>query len=130
MPPGGVMVIARTNRLAPDALRPGSGAATWNAGWGFGEGRSWARASFLDNWYLGVGNGEERSPAAGYAVSDQPGGNRVARASVRSAVSVRPEHVEAAAALLVFDSNPAVIVTVQPEPVVRSSRYVRNQRSV
>jgi len=61
------------------------------------------------------------SAATGQAVSYGAGGNRVAGVSVRSVVDVRPEHVEAAAALLVVSSHAAVVVD-QPEPVVCSSR--------
>ena len=83
---------------------------------GDGKRRSWARASSLGNCYLALGKGEDRSPAAGYAVRDQPGGNRVAGASVRYAVAVRPEHGETAVALLVFSSRAAAMMG-QPEPL-------------
>ena len=50
--------------------------------------------------------GEERSPAAGYAVSEQPGGSRVATMSVRPAMkSPGPERVEAVATLLMFSGD-------------------------
>ena len=73
--------------------------------------------------------GEERSAATGYAGSGQPDENRVARVSVRPYVAVRPEHVEAAAWLLLF-SNYAADMKKQPEPCARSNRNVKGGRSV
>ena len=54
--------------------------------------------------------------ATGHAVSDGAGENRVAGSSVRSVGADLPEHVEAAAPLLVFSIR-AAVVTGQPEPV-------------
>ena len=93
---------------------------------GFGERRSWARTSFRGNccW-----RARERSRATGYAVSGQPGGNRVATSSVRPAVlDSEPERVAPAAPMLLFSSYAAAVME-QPEPVVGSSRVVGNQRS-
>ena len=72
---------------------------------------------------MGEGNGEERSPASGYVVGHQSGGNCAATMSVRSAVAVRPEQEEAAVPLPVSSSY-AAVVGKQPELVVRSNRRV------
>ncbi|MYC37050.1 MAG: hypothetical protein F4X66_09085 [Chloroflexi bacterium] len=78
---------------------------------------------------MGVGNGEERSPAAGYTVIGQPGGNRVAMASVRPAVAVRPEHVESTALLSLFSSL-AAGVGRRPGRFQRSDRIGKGVRSL
>ena len=54
---------------------------------GVGGRRSSARV-LLPGTAMKGGKGEERSPARGYAVSEQPGGNCVAMVSVRSVVAV------------------------------------------
>ena len=67
----------------------------------------------------------EPGPAAGYLVTDQPGGNRVATSSVRAAViDSEPERVAPAAPLCVFSSYAAVVME-QPELVAVSGRRVR-----
>ncbi len=114
--------------LAPGAGRttPWVGHWAWNAGLG-----SWGNAQFAQGVIpgeplrggLGQGNGEERSPASGYAVGRRIDGNCAATMRVRSGVAVRPEHVKFADRLLVVGSY-AAVMGKQPELVVRSNRRV------
>ena len=80
-------------------------------------------AGKLLRWGIGEGNGEERSPAGGYAVSQRTDGNCAATMSVRPGIAVRPEHVKAAVPLSVSSSY-AAIMGKQPELVVSSNRRV------
>lgn len=66
---------------------------------GVGERRSSARRR-VPGKLLWEGTGEERSPATGHVVSDQPGGNCDAMGSARSVVASQPERVESAVPLL------------------------------
>ena len=68
-------------------MRPGSGSATGNVGWGLAQRISCAEGESARQ--TGVGReeqGRERSPSSGHAVNQRVGENRVARESVRSAV--------------------------------------------
>ena len=104
----------RLPRLTQDAMRPGQGSATGKALGG------WRKAQFGQGGIPGncrmTGKYRERSAATGYASGYGGGGNRVAGMSVRLAGADRPEHVEPAATLLVFNSY-AAVVTGQPESV-------------
>ena len=77
--------------LAKDAVRPGSCSG--------GTGT-------LATATMGDQRGE-RSPATGYVVTDQPGGNCAAMVSVRYVAAGRPERVEAAGRLFLFSSYAA-----------------------
>ena len=105
-------------RPPPDALRPGSGNRNGERRSGVGARRSSPRVLFSGSNQMGVGErrssarrrvpgkllwegtGEERSPATGHVVSDQPGGNCDAIGSARSVVASKPERVESALPLL------------------------------